>query len=232
MHASTLSIASHDGQRFDAYLSLPPRGTGPGIVLIQEIWGVNEHIRGVADQYALDGYVVLAPDMFWRQKPGVDLQYTEADTKLAYHYMNNLDGPNAVQDLQSTAQALRARSEVNGKIASLGFCMGGRLSYALAASGATDAAVCYYGGGIQNNLALAPAIQIPILFHYAALDDHISTTAVSAVQDAFGAHPNAQFHVYAGVGHGFNCWGRPMYNQRAAALARGRTLQWLSDQLV
>ncbi len=228
MHASTVSIPSHDGQAFDAYLSLPPKGVGPGLVIIQEIWGVNAHIRAVADQYAMDGYVVLAPDVFWRQIPGVDLQYTEADTQLAYQYMTGLDGPNAVLDLQATAHALRGRAEVNDKIASIGFCMGGRLSYALAATGAVDAAVCYYGGGIQNQLELAERIQLPILFHYAALDDHIPATAVSAVQQAFAGRSNANFHVYPGVGHGFNCWGRPLYNQRAAALARGRTLQWLS----
>ena len=231
MNARTVSIPSHDGQAFDAYLALPPKGTGPGLVIIQEIWGVNAHIRAVADQYALDGYVVLAPDMFWRQKPGVDLQYTEADTKLAYQYMQALDGPNAVHDLVATAQALRARPELNGKIGSVGFCMGGRLSYALAASSATDAAVCYYGGGIQNNLALAPRIQVPIQFHYAALDDHIPPAAVQSVQAAIAGHSQAQFHVYPGVGHGFNCWGRPMYNQRAAALARGRSLQFLSEVL-
>jgi carboxymethylenebutenolidase len=231
MHASTLSIPSHDGRAFDGYLSLPPKGTGPGLVIIQEIWGVNEHIRTVADQYALDGYVVLAPDMFWRQKPGVDLQYTEADTKFAYQYMQNLDGPNAVADLMDAAKALRARPEVTGQVGSLGFCMGGRLSYELAATGAVDAAVCYYGGGIQGKLALAPAIQVPILFHYAELDDHIPPSAVADVQAAFAGRNNAQFHVYPGVGHGFNCWGRPMYKQRAAALARGRSLQWLAENL-
>jgi carboxymethylenebutenolidase len=224
-------MPSRDGKTFDGYLSLPPKGTGPGLILIQEIWGVNEHIRAVADQYAMDGYVVLAPDVFWRQKPGVDLQYTEADTQFAYQYMNNLDGPNAVKDLQATAQALRARAEVNGKIASLGFCMGGRLSYALAATGAVDAAVCYYGGGIQNNLDVAASIQVPILFHYGELDDHIPASAVSAVQQAFAGRSNAEFHVYPGVGHGFNCWSRPLYNQRAAALARGRSLQWLAVSL-
>jgi carboxymethylenebutenolidase len=231
MNASTLSIPSHDGKAFDAYLSLPPKGTGPGLIIIQEIWGVNEHIRTVADQYALDGYVVLAPDVFWRQKPGVDLQYTEADTQFAYQYMNNLDGPNAVADLMDTAKALRARPEVTGQIGSVGFCMGGRLSYALAATGAVDAAVCYYGGRIQDNLEVAPAIQVPILFHYAELDDHIPATAVNAVQQAFAGRNIAQFHVYPGVGHGFNCWGRPLYKQRAAALARGRTLQWLAENL-
>jgi carboxymethylenebutenolidase len=224
-------MPSRDGKTFDGYLSLPPKGTGPGLILIQEIWGVNEHIRAVADQYAMDGYVVLAPDVFWRQKPGVDLQYTEADTQFAYQYMNNLDGPNAVKDLQATAQALRGRTEVSGKIATLGFCMGGRLSYALAATGAVDAAVCYYGGGIQNNLGVAASIQVPILFHYGELDDHIPASAVSAVQQAFAGRSNAEFHVYPGVGHGFNCWSRPLYNQRAAALARGRSLQWLAVSL-
>lgn len=231
MQASTISIPSHDGQAFDGYLSLPPTGSGPGLVIIQEIWGVNEHIRSVADQYALDGFVVLAPDVFWRQQRRVDLQYTETDSRLARHYMQNLDGPNAVQDLVSTAQALRARGEVAGPVASLGFCMGGRLSFALAATGAVDAAVCYYGGGIQNNLALAPSIGVPMLFHYAELDDHIPPDAVAAVQAAFAGRSTAQFHVYPGVGHGFNCWGRPLYNQRAAALAHGRTLQWLAEQL-
>lgn len=231
MNSSNISITSHDGQQFDAYLSLPPAGRGPGLVIIQEIWGVNEHIKAVADQYAMDGYVVLAPDVFWRQEANVDLKYNETDTPKAFQLMTNLDEAHAVADLVSTANALRARPEVNGKVGSIGFCMGGRLSYQLAASGAVDAAVCYYGGGIQNHLDKAPAVQCPILFHYAALDGYIPATAVADVKKAFAGRANAQFHVYEGVDHGFNCWGRPMYQQRAAALARGRTLAWLSEQL-
>lgn len=231
MKKLSISIPSHDGKQFDAYLSLPPTGRGPGLLIIQEIWGVNEHIRAVADQYAMDGYVVLAPDVFWRQQANVDLKYDETDTKQAYRLMQNLDGPNAVADLVATAQALRARPEVAGKVGAVGYCMGGRLAYQLAATGAIDAAVCYYGGGIQNVLGLAPSIQVPILFHYGELDAHIPAAAVGAVQQAFAGRSNALVHVYAGADHGFNCWGRPMYNQRASALARGRTLQWLSEQL-
>lgn len=231
MPSTTISIPSHDGKTFDGYLALPPTGTGPGLVLIQEIWGVNAHIRAVADSYALDGYVVLAPDVFWRQEPGTDLHYDEAGTQKAYALMRGLDGPNAVKDLVATAQTLRARPEVTGKVGVAGYCMGGRLSYQLAATGTVDTAVCYYGGGIQNALDVAPQIRVPILFHYAALDAHIPATAVEAVQAAFAGRSNAKFHLYEGVDHGFNCWGRPMYNQRAAALARGRTLQWLSEHL-
>jgi carboxymethylenebutenolidase len=136
-----------------------------------------------------------------------------------------------VADLVTTANTLRQRPEVTGHVGVLGFCMGGRLAYQLAASGAVDAAVCYYGGGIQNHLDLAPAITVPILFHYAELDPHIPASAVEAVKEAFADRTQAQFHVYAGAQHGFNCWGRPAYNQRTAALARGRTLQWLSSYL-
>jgi carboxymethylenebutenolidase len=231
MNSSIISISSHDGQQFDAYLSLPPTGRGPGLVIIQEIWGVNEHIKAVADQYAMDGYVVLAPDVFWRQQANVNLKYNEADTQKAFQLMTNLDEAHAVADLVSTANALRARPEVSGKLGAIGFCMGGLLSYQLAASGAVDAAVCYYGGGIQNHLDKAPKVQCPILFHNPALDGYIPATAVADVKKAFAGRANAQFHVYEGVDHGFNCWGRPMYQQRAAALARGRTLVWLSEQL-
>ena len=231
MNASMISIPSHDGQSFNGYLSLPPTGTGPGLVLIQEIFGVNEHIRTVADQYALSGYVVLAPDLFWRQKPGIELTYDEAGWKQAYQYMTDMDGPNAIKDLQATAQVLRGLPQVAGKIASVGYCMGGRLSYALAATGAVDAAVSYYGGGIQNNLEIASSVNVPMQFHYGAADSHIPPAAVDAVKSAFADHDNAQFHVYEGAEHGFNCWARTSYNRRASALAHGRTLQFLVEAL-
>jgi carboxymethylenebutenolidase len=231
MPGSMISIPTHDGQAFQGYLALPPAGRGPALVLIQEIWGVNAHIRAVADAYALDGYVVLAPDVFWRQEPGVDLAYDDAGTQRAYQLMQNLDGPNAVKDLQAAAHVLRQRPETQGKVGVVGYCMGGRLAFELAGTGAVDTAVCYYGGRIQERLEIAPSVQVPVLFHYAALDAHIPATAVDAVKQAFAGRSDAQFHIYEGVDHGFNCWGRAMYNQRAAALAKGRTLEWLSVHL-
>ena len=125
MTASMINIDSRDGKTFQGYLALPPTGNGPGIVLIQEIFGVNAHIKAVADQYALDGYVVLAPDLFWRQQPGVELGYTEADFGAAMGLMQKMDFSLAVQDLAATVSALRQRSECSGKVASLGYCMGG-----------------------------------------------------------------------------------------------------------
>lgn len=231
MKSEWISVKARDGGEFGAYLSLPPTGRGPGLVLIQEIWGVNEHIRAVADSYALDGYVVLAPDVFWRQEARVDLRYDESGTKRAYELVGKMDGALAAADVVATAETLRRRAEVTGQLGVVGYCMGGRLAYHCAAAGAADAAVCYYGGGIQNHLGLASQIKVPILFHYAEKDAHIPKEAVDSVRAAFADHAHARVEVYAGVDHGFNCWGRPMYNQRAAALAHGRTLEWFATTL-
>ena len=231
MTARWIDIDTTNGNEFRGYLSLPPTGSGPGLVLIQEIWGVNAHIRAVADQYAQDGYVVLAPDVFWRMKPGVDLDYNDSDTKQAFDYLQKLDVDKAVEDLTRTVQVLRSQPEVKGGVASLGYCMGGMLSYLCAANAGVDAAVCYYGGGIQNRLDQADRIKCPILFHFAEEDQIIPPDAVAAVKRAFKDKKNALIETYPGVGHGFNCWGRPSYNQKAAALAHGLSLSFLGKMI-
>ncbi|HKY89979.1 MAG TPA: dienelactone hydrolase family protein [Nevskiaceae bacterium] len=223
-----IDMAAPGGGMFKGYVSLPPTGRGPGLLLIQEIFGVNEHIRAVADQYALDGYTVLAPDVFWRLEPGVQLGYDQAGFEKGIQLMQAADFKQAVGDLAVALKNLRSLGECTGKAAVMGYCMGGLLSYLTAANTDVDAAVCYYGGGIQGQLAQAPQVKCPILFHYAAKDGFIPPEAVAAVQQAFEAKPNARVHVYDGVDHGFNCWARGSYDQKASALARGRTLEFLS----
>ena len=228
MNGQWIELASPEGERFDGYLSLPPTGTGPGIILTQEIFGVNEHIRTVADQYALDGYVVLAPDLFWRMKPRVDLGYDEAGFKEGFDLMTRLDMDLAIKDIAVGAKTLRARPEVTGRVASLGYCMGGLFSYLTAASGSVDASICYYGAGIEGYLKQASQIHCPILLHFAEKDAYIPAAAVKSISKLFDKKGDAWVLSYPGVDHGFNCWGRPMYNQSAAALARGRSLEFLS----
>lgn len=216
---------------YDAYLALPPAGTGPGLVLFQEIFGVNAHIREVAEQYALDGFVVLAPDVFWQQERRVDLGYAGADMARALELMNGADGAGQMRDVQDSVAALRARPEVAGrKVGAFGYCMGGRLAYAAAATAGVDAAVAYYGGGIQNQLDLAPRITCPMLFHYGELDTHIPPVAVESVRAAMNGH-QAEVHVYPNADHGFNCWARGSHHPAAAALAHGRSVQFLAAQL-
>lgn len=231
MHASWIDVRTPEGETFSAYLTLPPTGSGPGIVLVQEIWGVNEHIRAVAEQYALSGYVVLAPDVFWRQQARVDLAYDEAGSARAYELMQQVDTARAAADVASAIATLRGLPNVEDRVATLGFCLGGQLAYRAGAIGHADAIVSYYGGGIDRHLDVAEQIVQPILFHYADADTHIGPEAVQAVKQRFAGRDNATFHDYADAGHGFNCWGRPLYRQRAAALAQGRTLAFLSRHL-
>ena len=214
---------------FGGYLALPPAGHGPGLVLWQEIFGVNEHIRAVAEQYALDGFVVLAPDVFWRQAPRVQLGYDATDRPQAMSLMQGYSATDALADIAASVAALRARPEVGGrKVGSLGYCMGGRLAYLAAATAGVDAAVAFYGGGIHMQLERAAAVTCPMQFHYAEHDDHIPLHAVARVAAAL---PRAEVHVYAGAVHGFNCWARATYHAPSAALAHGRALAFLATAL-
>jgi carboxymethylenebutenolidase len=215
---------------FEGYLALPQSGKGPAVIIIQEIFGVNSHIRAVADQYAADGYVVLAPDIFWRAQPRVELTYAGSDREKGIELLQKTDVGLAVADIGASAAALRAMPEVTGKIAAIGYCFGGRLAYLAAAQGTLDLAVSYYGGGIQNSLDEAAKIKVPMLFHYAENDHSIPLSAVGEVKERFADRDDAEFHLYTGTEHGFNCNDRASYNQHASALAHGRTLTFLGER--
>ena len=137
----------------------------------------------------------------------------------------------ASADIAATAAALRALPGVVGKIATVGFCWGGRLSYLAAASGVVDAAVAYYGGGIQHDLGRADDVTVPLLMHFGAEDSHIPAAAVQQIAERFDDKMHVEIHVYPGAEHGFNCSHRASYQQRAAAHARGNSLIFLSENL-
>jgi carboxymethylenebutenolidase len=215
-----------------AYLALPPAGHGPGILLLQEIFGVNAHIRAVADQYALAGFTVLAPDLFWREARRIELDYVGADRERALALMRTISREQAVTDMQAALAVLCTRPECSGRVGALGYCMGGRLAFTAAAVCGVDAAVAYYGGGIANHLDLAGQINCPVQFHHAATDASIPPEAVQAVQVAMAAAQSAaaaEFHLYPGAQHGFNCWARAAYHPASAALAHGRSLTFLAQ---
>ncbi len=230
MASGWITITADDGGRFDACLALPPRGSGPGLLLFQEIFGVNRHIRAVADQYAQDGFVVLAPDLFWRQAPRVELGYEGAQRERAMQLMKAAQAPLLAADSRASLAALRALSQCAGKVGAIGYCLGGRLAYLAAAAGGVDAAVSYYGGGIHDQLDRAAQVRCPIQFHYGALDAHIPPAAVQRVREAFAGR-DAPLFVYDGADHGVNCWDRASYHAASAALAHGRSLQHLATHL-
>ena len=225
-----IEIDSADG-KFGAYLAIPHTRKGPGIVLIQEIFGVNEHIRSVAEQYAADGYLVIAPDLFWRSGQRIELAYDEASWKRAVELMNATDVGQAQKDIELAIDALKAQPGLEGGIASIGYCFGGLLSYHTAANGLVDVAVAYYGGGIQNQLERADEIEVPLLMHFGEEDSHIPLDAVEKIAERFENNDNVEIVVYPEAEHGFNCSHRDSYNQRAAAEAHGNTLIFLGQEL-
>lgn len=225
-----IEIDSAEG-KFGAYLAIPHTQKGPGIVLIQEIFGVNEHIRSVAEQYAADGYLVIAPDLFWRNGHRIELAYDEAGWKRAVELMNATDVGKAQKDIELAIDALKAQPGLDGGIASIGYCFGGLLSYHTAANGLVDVAIAYYGGGIQNQLDRADEIEVPLLMHFGENDSHISLEAVEQIAERFDTNDNVEIVVYPEAEHGFNCSHRESYNQRAAAEAHGNTLIFLGMEL-
>lgn len=227
---SWIEIDAHDGGRFQGYLALPPAKRGPGLLVLQEIFGVNAHIRGVAEQYAAQGFVVLAPDMFWRIAPRMEIGYHGEDRVSANRlYDEQLDKPLAVADVGAAARRLRALPEVTGKVGAVGFCFGGWLTFAAAAEQMIDIGVSYYGGGIQHQLEDCERIVAPMQFHFGESDPHVPISLAHALCERFTGR-DVEVHTYAGADHGFNCWERETYNPGAAALAHERALRFLRER--
>lgn len=222
---------------FEGFLSLPPAGRGPGLLMWQEIFGVNPHIRACAEQWALHGFVVLAPDVFWRSQVHIELGYTDADIARGRALKDACAPADLAADLAAAAAALRARPEAAGpRIGSIGWCFGGRLAYESAAAGLVDAAVPFYGGGISTLLDRAPQVRCPIQFHHAENDHAIPLDAVGAIEAAFAGRPAsgagaAEFHLHAAAQHGFNCWARASYHAATAARAHAQALRFLCAAL-
>lgn len=231
MSTQWINISKEDGKEFNGYLALPPAGQGPGLILLQEIWGVNDHIKAVAEQYAMSGFVVLAPDVFWRFGQQIALNYDDQGNEAAFGYLNALDKDQAVNDLVSAVDTLKSLPQVSGKTGIMGFCMGGALAFRTAAATDVDAAVCYYGGGIANVIDEAASIHCPIMFHHGIKDGLIPAEARETIRHHFAVRKDAVLYDYD-ADHGFNCWGRPaMYDQPSATIAQGRTLEFLGQYL-
>lgn len=218
-----IELQAADGFRLGAYRAAPdgpPRG---GVVVIQEIFGVNAHIKDVADGYARDGYLAIAPQLFDRVTPDVELGYEEPDLgrgiELAFQ---KLDHALALQDLQAAIDAAAGA----GKVGVVGYCFGGLLAWRAACrSSGVTAAVAYYGGGVARERDQQP--RCPVMMHFGELDAHIPLEDVSKIRDA---QPDVEVFVYP-ADHGFNCDQRGSYHADSAALARQRTLKFFAEHL-
>ena len=224
MTGTTITVAAGDGGEFQAYVSTPEKGSGPGIVLLQEIFGVNQSMRDVADYYAEEGYVVIAPDLFWRIEPGIELGYTDEDFQKALAFRQQFDIDKSVEDIAATVSALRALPQCVGKVGALGFCLGGKLAWLAAARAGVDCAVSYYGVGIEQSLDEAAKITCPMALHFAGEDKHVPMAAVETVQAALSDRDDIEIYVYPGADHGFSAAARASYDKPSAMMAHSRSI--------
>ena len=228
-------IASDDGGTFEAFCALPADGRGPGVLLFQEIFGINDNMRGIAERLAGEGYAVLVPDMFWRLEPRFERK-GESGLADAFAMVQKFDFATGVRDIQSTHAHLLGMDECTGKVGAMGFCLGGTLAFAAAASSriggrGIDAAVPYYGSGINDMLGLADQLECPTMFHYGDADAFIPHEKIAEVEQAVAGRSNVVFHRYD-AGHAFSNWDAPsMYDKDAAELAWSRTIAFLAEHL-
>lgn len=229
-----VEIKNEDGQSFQSYLATPASGKGPGLLIFQEIFGVNNAIQATADYFAEEGYVVLAPDMFWRLDQRVDLGYTEADQEKAFGYYGQFDFAAAAVDMQAATAFLREHDGVKGQgkggatqVAALGYCLGGALAYQAAAHCDVDAAVSYYGVAIEKQLDLKDKITCPVVFHCGGEDEHVPLAAVEEIKAAFADRDDVLVNVYEGAPHAFANSFRETYDKAAAGMAHSRTVALL-----
>lgn len=228
-------VQAHDGGSFDAFCALPDRERAPGVLLFQEIFGINDNIRGLAERLAAAGFVVLAPDVFWRIEPRFERK-DESGMEDGMAVVQQLDWGLAAADLTSTFAHLLAMPECDGAVGGVGFCLGGTLAYVFATSSRVegrgpDAVVSYYGSGIHDMLDRADSLECPTLFHYGDRDPFIPGEQIAAVETALGGRANVTVEHYD-AGHAFSNWDAPsMYTADAAELAWGRTLDFFGTHL-
>jgi carboxymethylenebutenolidase len=229
----SLSINATDGSgSFDAYVALPPGGTGPAMIVIQEIFGINKFIRQTCDDYAAQGYVAIAPDLFWRLEPGLDLDSGNPDDQAkAFGLFPKFNVDEGIQDLIATLDALRGHEAVTGKIGCVGYCLGGKLAYLMATRSDIDASVGYYGVGIQDLLIEASAITKPLMLHMAALDKFVPPEAQAQIAKTLSSIAHVEVHSYENVDHAFARIGGDHYDKAAATLANGRTAAFFTKNL-
>ncbi len=226
-----IRLTASDGGQFAAYLALPARLPAPALVVLPEVFNTNPHIRSVADSYAADGFVALAPDVFWRQEAACYLPYTDEGRAKARALWAELDTAQFARDLGDIVASLRARPDCTGKVGVMGFCLGGKFAYLASTRLPVDAAVSYYGVQIDQHLDEAGKRGCLILMHFASDDPHVPEATVAAIRARMGCEAGVDIHVYPGTEHGFNRRGYPPYNEAAAGQARRRTLALLRDRL-
>jgi carboxymethylenebutenolidase len=222
--SKTIQLTADDGHTFRAYESGAEQNPVAGLIILQEIFGVNHHIRSVAETYAREGFYTLAPALFDRAGPGVEFDYSPASIQAARGFLSRIEEGAILKDIKASIDHAR-RQVASRKVGVVGYCMGGSSAWLSATRLNPDAAVCYYGSKVLECIAETPVC--PVMLHFGSLDQHIPVSAVEKIRQA---RPELPVFLYD-AGHGFNCDERGSYSEAAASLAFSRSLSFLKETL-
>jgi carboxymethylenebutenolidase len=226
-----ITIEGRDGA-FSAYIARPKTLPVPAVVVLHEVFGVNADIRKTCDELAEQGFVAVAPDMFWRQEPDVDLSVTsEPDWQHGLRLYQAYDRDAGAKDVKDTANVVSKLPECSGQVGVMGFCLGGLMTFLTAVRYGVDAAVVYHGGDTEKYLGEVNGLNAPLLMHLAEEDEFISKSAQAEIKKALATKTNATVYSYPGQHHAFARHSGAHYDAAAAALANGRTIDFLNQQL-
>ena len=223
---------SGGGVEFGAYIALPKETPAPGIVVAQEIFGVNQVMRDVCDWLAGQGYVAACPDLFWRIEPGIQLtDKTKEEWARAFELFGLFDVDKGIDDMKLTLRRLREHKACSGKAGSVGYCLGGKIAYLMATRSDADCNVSYYGVGLDELLGEATAITKPLMLHMASEDQFVPPEAQAKIKAGLSGHAQVDLHVYEGQDHAFARPGGEHYDAAAARQANDRTLAFFKEHL-
>jgi carboxymethylenebutenolidase len=226
-----IAIKGRDGA-FKAYIARPKNLPAPAVVVLQELFGVNADIRKTCDELAEQGFVAVAPDLFWRQEPGVDLSVTsEADWQRGLRLYQAYDRDAGVRDIKDTFDAVAKLPDCTGKIAVQGYCLGALMTFLTAVRCRVDAAVAHHGADTEKYLGEVDNLNAPLLMHLGEEDEFISKAAQAQIKAALASKANVTVYSYPGQRHAFARHNGTHYNAAAAELANGRTSEFLYQQL-
>ena len=231
MSSNFIDITNSQGETYKGYLAVPESGSGPGVVVIQEIFGINDFIKATADTLAQHGYLALAPDLFWRLEADVALSYSDEDMAKAFDLFGRFDPEGAVVDIQGAIDALRAHTGSSGKVGCVGFCLGGLLAWLTAARTDIDCSVSYYGVSIDSYLADAAQVSTPTILHIAQEDGFVPADAQAKLVEMAAGHDQVEAYLYEGCDHAFATPGRDSFNEDATRLSVERSLELFEQAL-
>jgi len=227
-----LIVTAADGGKFNCHVEKPGKAATAAVIIVQEIFGITNWLKSAAEWYASNGFLAVVPDLFWRLEPGLNLNdRNDKDLQKAFKYYGEFNKDKGIDDLKAVLKAVRGMKVGDGQVGCSGYCLGGLMTYLMAARSDVDVSVAYYGGGIDEYLSEAHNIKKPIMMQFAEDDKHITKEKQDKIKNQLGGNPLVTIHTYPHTDHAFCRVGGENYNMKSAEQANSRTLEFFKSHL-